>query len=833
MDRSLHVTVTLIYGSHGSFDCMGGSLTVSERILYHLQSFTKYEDKYEVPFHLTQDGISQSCTISRAHAAIELKKLKASGLVEERLSHVRRGKTRRKVYLLTHDGKARAAAIHQYVKDNEIDTQVDSTKVSSDALPVRGRRACRSSPLPSLKYFFGRQRELAALEQAFQDPNRRLLVVRGIAGIGKTTLVVKALSESSGQRIFWYAVKPWDMPRNIADSLGAFFAENGSKRLEAYLASGAFELGEMSYLLKDTLTENGYVFAFDDADASEGIQEFLRMFRHSCAAGKMIVTTEADVGFYDKSEVVARGEVAEFELGGLEVAAAMELLKARGIGDRMGRSLVSMVNGHPLSLEMVTESTPKEAKYQLSRFFEERFYDGLPNEQKSLLQLASVFQAPFPAEAIPRGLRGVRRGSMLREVVPGRFEIHASIREFVYRHMAVEDRRRWHSVAADYYLRSDEPHDRLLHLLEANRGLEAEMLMVRLGDELLDGCNVMSLWHLLEGYETSRARYRPGVMLMQSRLAALMGDYDAAWRILEKVSHEEDGLRAEALIDMGMILSDRGELEEAKSLLADALSQAGENIQLRAKALRGLGVVEFRMGDHAKAEDLLGRSAQDSLSAMDRKGMLKAHLELGNVLIDLGEHEKAIEHFSKCAAGFGPVDLARAYAKMGDACVHLKRVDDARSYLENAVRLSTDTGQPRMRANALMSLAEVLVKSGEMAIAKERCFEALEVFAELDDPIGVSSAYSNLGAIENASGNTETCEEYVVESVKALEGTGAQRALAERKMALGVFLAERGQRERAVDMLKESMDLSESISAGDIASAADAEIRRITRPQGQ
>jgi tetratricopeptide (TPR) repeat protein len=812
---------------------MGGSLTVSERILYHLQSFTKYEDKYEVPFHLTQDGISQSCAISRAHAAIELKKLKASGMVEERLSHVRRGKTRRKVYLLTHDGKARAAAIQQYVKDNEIDTLVDSTKVSSDASPVRGRRACRSSPLPSLKYFFGRERELNSLEQAFQDPHRRLLVVRGIPGIGKTTLVVKALSESSGQRIFWYAVKPWDLPKNVADSLGAFFAENGSKRLEAYLASGAFELGEISYLLRETLTENGYIFAFDDADASEAIQEFLRMFRHSGGAGKMIVTMETGASFYDQSEVVAKGEVAEFELGGLETAAAMELLKARGIGDRMGRSLVSMVNGHPLSLEMVTESTPKEAKHQLSRFFEERFYDGLPAEQKSLLQFASVFQVPFPAEAIPRGLRGVRRGSMLREVVPGKFEIHASIRAFVYGHMAPEERRRWHSVAADYYLRSADSHERLLHLLKANRGLEAEMLMARLGEELLDGCNVMSLWQLLEGYEPSRHRYRAGVMLTQSRLASLVGDFDAAWRILERVSQEEvDGLRAEALIEMGMILSGRGELKEASRLLTDALSQTEDAPQLRAKALRGLGVVEFKMGDHAKAEDLLGRSAQDSLSVMDRKGMLKAHLELGNVLIGLGEHEKAIEHLSKCAAGFGPVDLASAYAKMGDACVHLERVDDARSYLENAVRLSADTGQPRMRANALMSLADVLVKSGDAHSASERCFEALEVFTELDDPLGVSSAYASLGAIERLSGNLDMSEEYHIESVKALEGTDAPRALAQKKVELGVFLAERGERERAVEMLKESMVLSKSISAGDIASMADAELRRITGSEG-
>lgn len=812
---------------------MGGSLTVSERILFHLQGFTKYEEKYEVPFHLTQDGISQSCGISRAHAAIELKKLKSSGLVEERLSHVRKGKTRRKVYLLTHGGKVRASAILQYVRDNQIDPLVDATKVSAEATPVRGKRICRSSPMPSLRYFFGRERELAELEEALRNPSRRLLAVRGIPGIGKTTLLVKLLSGMSDQRVFWYAVKPWDMPRNVAESLGAFFSENGDRRLEAYLASGAFELGEMSFLLKEMLMENGYMFAFDDADASEGIQEFLRMFRHSSGAGKVAMTVESNAGFYDRPEVVAKGEVTELELGGLDMKSAMKLLGARGIRGEMGRELVKAVNGHPLSLEMVTESTPKEARYQLSRFFEERFYDALSEEQRSLLQLASVFQSAFSSDAIPRGLRGVRRGSMLREVAPGRFEIHASIRDFVYGHMASDDRRRWHSVAADHYLRSGDQQERLLHLLKANRKLEAEMLMARLGEELLDGCNVISLWQLLENFESSKPRYRPSVMLTRARLAGLMGYYDDAWRILEEVSRDKgNGLGAEALIEMGLIMSERGELEEASKLLTDALSQAEDAPQLRAKALRGLGVVEFKMGDHAKAEALLGRSAQDSLSVMDQKGLLKAHLELGNVLIEQGEYEKAIEHYSKCAAGIGPVDLSNSYVKMGVACAHLDRLAEARSHLENAVRLAMDTGQPRTRAQALASLAEVLIRSGDASAARERCFEALEVCSELDDRLGVSAAYSNLGRIEMLSGNSSASEECYVESMKALEGAGADRDLAEKKAELGKLLAGQGEMERAVALLEESIEISKSISAADLESMADAELRKLVGADG-
>jgi tetratricopeptide (TPR) repeat protein len=784
---------------------MGGSLTVSERILFHLQSFTKYEDKYEVPYHLTQDGISQSCGISRAHAAIELKKLKASGLVEERLSHVRRGKARRKVYLLSHEGKSKASAIHQYVRENGIDPAVDPTKVPSEASAARRRAAIRSTPMPTVRYFFGREKELSDLRDALEDPQRKLVVVRGIPGIGKTTLAARLLSDVSGQRVFWYSVRPWDTARNIADSMGRFFSENGNRRLDAYLASGGFELGEMSFLLRELLAENGHIFAFDDADASDAVREFLQMFRHSSGAGKILMTLEGEGELYERSEVVASEEVFECELGGLSRNAALELLRARGISDDLGKELVNVANGHPLSLEMVTKSTPTEARNQLSRFFEEKFYNGLSEDQKALLQLASVHQKPFPADAIPRGLRGVRRGSMLRETEPGRFEIHASVRDFVYGHMAADERSRWHSAAADHYLRAGDPNERLLHLFKANRAIEAEMLISRLGESLLDSGNVTRLWQILEHHEPVKLRYRLDVLIAKARIAAVLGRYDDAWALLEEVSEDGDvAARSEALVEMGRIRSRQGAFEDASKLFSEALARAEGVSSMRAKALRGLGVVESRMGDYGKARELLERSAQDALSAMDTKGLLKAHLELGSVLMTQGEYEKAIEHFSKCAAGFGPVDLVGTYLNLGVAYSHLDQLDDARQHLENAARLCLETGQPRARAQAQVALSEVLLRSGDPAMAREHCFEALEVFSELGDRLGMSAAYANLGMAEHKAGNGQASMEYFCESGNALEGVGDVQGAAARKRRLGQMLMEAGEKERGTALIEES-----------------------------
>ena len=807
---------------------MGGTLTVSERILYHLSNYVKHEGKFEVPFDVTQDGISQAISISRAHAAIELKKLRASGAIEERLSHVRKGKARRKAYFLTAQGKASAATVVRYVKDNGIDPMVDPSKVAPEVVAAAGRARSsrRSSPIPPTREFHGRERELSSLRKAMDSPSVKIVSITGIAGIGKTSLASRLASGLADQRVFWYTAKPWDVPRTATESLARFFMDNGCKKLHSYLSSDRVELGELSVLLDEELSENGYTFVFDDADCAEGLQDLLRMFRHSSGAAKMVVTAENVPRFYDRSDVVARNEVFELELGGLDRASASKVLASRGITGESAEKLVALTKGHPLSLEMITVSGLSEARTQVARFLEDKFYSGLSESEKSLLQLASVFNKPFPSEAIPRDLRGSRKGSMLREVARGRFEIHSSLREFVYDSMSAEERSRWHSAAADHYLREGDHAERLYHLLKANRSLEAEMAVARYGDSLLDQANVQRVWGVLRDYSPGKERYSRGVMLLKAKAASMVGDYASSMRNLEPLSEDpQAAARSEALTEMGKVLSKQGRLEEASSLFARALEGCADQPGTRSKALRGLGVVENKLGNHRRAQELLEASARDAMAAMDTRGMLLAHLELGNVFIGRGLYEEAISHFSKCAAGFGPVDLANVLTNMGIACAHLGRTGEARAHLENAVRLADETGQPRSRAYAQTSLAEILVRSGELEAAKESCFGAIEVLGGLDDRVGASAAYANLGMAERASGDLGAAEGHFRESISMLAGVSVPRSIGARKMELASLLLEKGGRAEARSLYEECCQHFREAGSDDLLARAEEGLR--------
>ncbi|MDD1769123.1 MAG: tetratricopeptide repeat protein [Methanomassiliicoccales archaeon] len=100
---------------------MPSALTVGERIILHLAQYSRLQDDFDVPLDVSQDGIAAALRISRAHAAIELKKLKESEEVSERLAHIRRGKTKRKVYFLTPKGEAKATHVREFARNEGIE----------------------------------------------------------------------------------------------------------------------------------------------------------------------------------------------------------------------------------------------------------------------------------------------------------------------------------------------------------------------------------------------------------------------------------------------------------------------------------------------------------------------------------------------------------------------------------------------------------------------------------------------------------------------------------------------------------------------------------------
>ncbi len=95
-------------------------VTVKEKILIGLLSFTKHKDEFEVPPDITQDGLATAVGTRRSHIASALKDLKQNELVEEKKTRISGHERRKNAYFLTHLGQAEALSLREGVMEKEI-----------------------------------------------------------------------------------------------------------------------------------------------------------------------------------------------------------------------------------------------------------------------------------------------------------------------------------------------------------------------------------------------------------------------------------------------------------------------------------------------------------------------------------------------------------------------------------------------------------------------------------------------------------------------------------------------------------------------------------------
>jgi len=104
------------------------SLTVDERVILHLMDFIPNEEDFEAPEGSTQAGIAKGVGIERKHVPRAVKKLISDEIIESRVSHVKGGKQRKKVYFLTFEGKALSRRIWENLSKKRVFIRDDSGK---------------------------------------------------------------------------------------------------------------------------------------------------------------------------------------------------------------------------------------------------------------------------------------------------------------------------------------------------------------------------------------------------------------------------------------------------------------------------------------------------------------------------------------------------------------------------------------------------------------------------------------------------------------------------------------------------------------------------------
>jgi tetratricopeptide (TPR) repeat protein len=735
---------------------MTQALTVAEKILFHLYQYIKSEDKYEVPFDVTQDGIAQSCGISRAHAAIELKKLREGEQIVEKLSHVRRAKSRRKVYFLTPDGKAKATKIVEHVKAEKVETGVDASRISQGTGPAKRARR-HSSAIPQPKQFFGRGKELSSLVSLVEDDAAEIVVVTGLGGIGKTALLSKFAKESKSS-VFWFSLNEWETELSLLKAFAEFLEESGDNRLMNYLKSDRIDLGEVGYLLGEALAENRKVMILDDIDKAPRLEALVKMMLSNMGPNKIFVTAESRPALID--ELKGEGKpVHEIALSGLDIEAATELLRARGISGEKAERLCDLTGCHAMLLGLVPADDESSARLEMSNFVKKTLLKELPSGDMSIIERCSVFRKPFSPNLLSRDERHVLKLPIFYQISDS-YGLHEMVRRIVVDQIPEAERIEYNSRAADYRLGEGDLAERLYHLIESGRYLESERLIHSRSSELLSAESPQNLLVEVKRIPPRVSRYTSSVQLIAARASAMLGDERGAIDRLLKIAEAEKGDdKANALLELANRSIDDAlgakVFKEMKSLLEDQSVSTPQ----RSRIAYSLANALFSKGDLEESERYIAKGLSYAASGFSLDAISSLNRLQGQILLLKGRYKEAVSFLGQTAPSFSGQHrplyhrlLAKAFAGSGDST-------EARRTIESGVRIAEENGQYKELADSLLDLCGMRLAEGDAPGAAESCYRCIEVSSSIGENGTLCNAYANLSSIEERRGNGKEAEE--------------------------------------------------------------------------
>ncbi|TLZ70585.1 MAG: ATP-binding protein [Methanobacteriota archaeon] len=247
-------------------------------------------------------------------------------------------------------------------------------------------------------------------------------MIRGVAGIGKSSLAAKACEKLKGSHnAYWHQIRPWDTRPSVLAGIGEFLAAIGRPGLRAVLARG--EAARADSVLRDDLLGAPCVLVFDDAhEAIPEVLDLLRFLKDAIA---------------DAPDARARKRLA---------------------------TIAKKLGGHPLFVELLRSAPARgiaaPSLTDVRRFIEEEIYTELSEGERRMMKTAALYAVPFPREAafVDPSLShdvflALTTKSLIRPMGEDAFGVHDTIRDFFTSILTESERKTLGPAAIEQLLR--------------------------------------------------------------------------------------------------------------------------------------------------------------------------------------------------------------------------------------------------------------------------------------------------------------------------------------------------------------------------------------------
>jgi ATP/maltotriose-dependent transcriptional regulator MalT len=759
----------------------GELLRVEDRILLHLHNYIRFADDYEVPRAMSQKGIGEAVWIAWSNVPRAMKRLREQDLVDERTARVKGEFRKKKVYLLTPQGFAKAQELREDLgrrqvtvrragedramefalvpeavgfkvpylellrgidEDGVLDVERAQTRWQEQVEMVD-----RTDRAPKLQAFHGRQEELEALSTMAVE--NRIVVLHGIAGIGKTTLAVRLLEDLRKEtNALWVTLHHWDTLSGVLRQLADFLAEAGRRQLRSLLDDRSEpDLEEAYYSLEEDLKDLKGVLVLDDFHkAAEPLVDLMSMILEILKdrpSPTILLVSRYLPSFYDRRYVVVQGVIGELPLEGLDKAAARAMLEGRGLTDQEFDRIFATTQGHPLALELVMSRDAAAGRpfKDVMAFIREEVFEGLSEEERRTLSAVSVHRANVPREAAlaaasatgsgPEVLDSLVDRGLVADVGESELHLHDLVREFFFSRLTEEERTQRHGEAAEAWGRIGSPEalvERAHHLVGAG---EAEAAVATLASEpsraLGDASLLRDVMGILDEASASGVLAPPAIDeadLLRGDALAQMDQVDSAMAIYTRVmdravAEDERGQEARVLFRIGQIHARRGQDTEALEVQRRAITAFEEVDDEAGSAMCRLAIAEVLADkeETVQAVEELGQAHESFTLVEDRHGVARTCVRLASIMLDKEDPQVAKAYLEEAGDNLDrPEDvslLSWVHYYLGEVARMEEEWEGATEHYEQAVELFQRTGEEHMAANACTYLGDAYQAIGD------------------------------------------------------------------------------------------------------------------------
>jgi len=708
--------------------------------------------------------------------------------------------------------------------------------VHSDRLSVhnRGNEDTRKvNILPKrVRGFINREEDIQ--EISAQLLQREFVQIRGLGGIGKTSLAIEIahrLKDHFKHGVLWISALDSPSADDILNSIGMAFKFEVS----------AMPTTQKKFFLKIELANLDYLIIIDNVQDLDSVTDIYDL----AANGAILCTSRPQI-------ILPIMNI--FDLSVLEKEHAIRLFQDiygqhnyEGDDNQIVEDIcVEKLDGYPLAIELAAKQAniQKLTIQKLATRLDKTLILplGLPSLGSITTSLLSTIdQLPGTARDLFVAL-GVFAGRTIDKIAIEFILQNNEIEEMIYNLQGYslisteQDRVLLHPLVKELAThQARQNQDLFIRMVEyyvdytdkySNEHLEIEKeriniegavvwafnnqrygLMVSIVDNLLGADAYYSYWAMRgywgqginilrkaieacrfidDAYKEARYNLELGLFLYwlgDHKNARMVGKN--AENIFEKIDSTKELIRTCWL--QGYIEDDEDNYESANKLYRRSLKLSTDiqNKVLEVTSMELVGVNEYHQGNYETARDFLENSLLLSKTEGYKAGISRGQRRLAAVARLQG-------------------------SKQNNQANRTDFLKEARNLLQDC--LATETNQ-RSRARALRQLGMVDLMENEFRDAEIRFKECLDIFIKLGNRRGIAATYYNLGEFERMSGNLEDARSYFNQSLEIAREINAKMGIAVNLRQLSLIAKEQGHIEESQELLNDSITLLSQINS--------------------